>query len=240
MNVGLGNACAMRTVEAPWPQPTSATVPPASSLPTTPSSAGSQVADQVRVVAGAEEPLAALEHVVGVLVPADARAGPRGLGDPGRVRDGAERDLEEAGQVRGAVGVGQRDAPARAGACSGRCRGRTRRSRRRPGRSATRGRSAPPRRCARRARPASSGPAPASARYRPSLSPITTSAALSVAPTSSTARNTNALSLSGSSAAGGLDGGHGDLRGRFGDRMRRPEHPGRAHCSHPVGARLVA
>jgi prophage antirepressor-like protein len=37
---------------------------------------------QVRVVAGPEEPLAALEDVVRVLVPADAAAGARRLGDP--------------------------------------------------------------------------------------------------------------------------------------------------------------
>src|SRR3954447_20218993 len=40
------------------------------------------------------------------------------------------------------------------------------------------------------------------ARYRPSLSPITTSAALRVAPTSSTARKTNCSSFAPSTAAG--------------------------------------
>src|SRR5689334_10584840 len=47
-----------------------------------------------------------------------------------------------------------------------------------------------------------SGPAPASALYRPSLSPITTSAEFSVAPTSSTARKTNCSSFSPSIATG--------------------------------------
>ena len=39
-----GNACAMRIVDAPWPQPTSATVAPRSSFSTTPVSAGSHSA----------------------------------------------------------------------------------------------------------------------------------------------------------------------------------------------------
>jgi len=42
-NVEFGNARAMRIVEDPWPQPTSATRAPRSSFSTTPSSAGSQL-----------------------------------------------------------------------------------------------------------------------------------------------------------------------------------------------------
>ena len=66
-------------------------------------------ADEVRVVAGPEEALAAVVDVVHVLVPADAVAAAHRLLDPRRVDHRAERDLEEAGQVRRAVLVGQRD-----------------------------------------------------------------------------------------------------------------------------------
>ena len=119
-------------------------------------------ADQVRVVAGPEEPLAALVDVVVVLVPADAEAAAGGLGDLRGVEHGPERDLEEPGQVGRAVCVGQRDGVlGREAEAAVR---RSRRSRPRPGRSATRARSA--RGC--RSRSASSagvsGPPSASAR----------------------------------------------------------------------------
>jgi hypothetical protein len=45
--------------------------------------------------------------VVDVLVPAEPVAAPDDLGDAGRVENRPERDLEEPGQVRGAVRVGQ-------------------------------------------------------------------------------------------------------------------------------------
>ena len=80
-----------------------------------------------------------------------------GLGDPRRVEHRAERDLEEAGQVGRAVGVGQRDRLLGRQRVAAARPGRTRRSRRPPGRSATRARSALPCRCARRAPPASAG-----------------------------------------------------------------------------------
>ena len=64
---------------------------------------GQPVADQVGVVARPEEALAAVEHVVVVLVPADARRRSWPLGDARRVVHRAQRDLEEAGQVGGAV-----------------------------------------------------------------------------------------------------------------------------------------
>ena len=54
--------------------------------------------DEVRVVAGAEEPLAAVVDVLVVFVPADAGAAADGLGDPRRVEDGADRELEEPGR----------------------------------------------------------------------------------------------------------------------------------------------
>ena len=65
--------------------------------------------DEVRVVAGPEEPLAAVVDVVVVLVPADSGAAACGVGDPRRIEHRAERDLEEPGQVGRAVVVGQRD-----------------------------------------------------------------------------------------------------------------------------------
>jgi len=58
---------------------------------------------QVRVVAGAEEPLAPVEDVLVVLVPADARARPEGLGDCGLVPRRAGHELEGAGQEGRAV-----------------------------------------------------------------------------------------------------------------------------------------
>jgi hypothetical protein len=55
--------------------------------------------DQVRVVAGAEEALAALVDVVHVLVPAEPAAALHGLRDPRRVDDRPDGDLEEPGQI---------------------------------------------------------------------------------------------------------------------------------------------
>jgi hypothetical protein len=92
---------AIRIVDDPWPHPTSATDDAVERR--------QPRRDQVGVVAGPEEPLAALVHVVVVLVPADSFAGPGGLGDPRRVDDRPEGDLEEAWQVCRAVRVGQRE-----------------------------------------------------------------------------------------------------------------------------------
>ncbi len=64
--------------------------------------------DEIRVVPRAEEPLASFMHVVDMVVPTDAVPVARSLDDPRRVGDRAEGDLEEAGQVRGAVLVGER------------------------------------------------------------------------------------------------------------------------------------
>ena len=138
--------------------------PRARSLSTTPSRAGSQRGDQVGVVAGAEEPLAALVHVVVVVVPADAGAGPGRLGDPRRVVHGAERDLEEAGQVGGARLVGQRHRLLGRQGVAAAVGVVVDDSRRRPARSATRGRSARPVPVRSASSAGVSGPAPASAR----------------------------------------------------------------------------
>ena len=63
--------------------------------------------DEVGVVAGTEERLAADEHVVVVLVPPHARAGAVDLGDARLGPQRPEREDERAGQVDGPVGVGQ-------------------------------------------------------------------------------------------------------------------------------------
>ena len=105
--VARGKACASSTADAPSPQPTSATRPPARSLSSTPSSAGSQRGDEVRGVAGAEQQLAAEEHVVVVLVPAHPGTGAERLGDPRLGAQRAEGEHEGARQVEGALGVGE-------------------------------------------------------------------------------------------------------------------------------------
>ena len=58
---------------------------------------GQPARDEVCVVAGPEEALASVEYVVVVLVPPYTGAAARRLGDPRRVEDRAERDLEEPG-----------------------------------------------------------------------------------------------------------------------------------------------
>src|SRR5207302_4522787 len=70
---------------------------------------GQPRADEIRVVAGPEEALAALVDVVAVLVPTVTLTAPGRLGDPGRVDHRSERDLEEAWQIRRARLVSERD-----------------------------------------------------------------------------------------------------------------------------------
>ena len=60
----------MMIVDAPCPQPMSATLAPRSSFSWTPSSAGIHSADEVGAVARPEEPLGAAEQALVVLVPA--------------------------------------------------------------------------------------------------------------------------------------------------------------------------
>ena len=70
---------------------------------------GQPLGDEVGVVPGPEEPLAAVVHVGVVVVPAHpVTVGGRGEDAVG-VTDGAERDLEEAGQERRAALVGEGD-----------------------------------------------------------------------------------------------------------------------------------
>ena len=63
--------------------------------------------DEARRVRGAGEAVAAVVDVAAVLVPGDAVAGAHRLRDERRVDDRAERELEEAGEERGAVRVGE-------------------------------------------------------------------------------------------------------------------------------------
>ena len=65
--------------------------------------------EQVHEVAGPEEPLAAGEDVLVVLVPAVAGAGPEGVLDLGERLQRAQRQLERARQEDRAGGVGQRE-----------------------------------------------------------------------------------------------------------------------------------
>ena len=115
-----------------------------------------------------------------MLVPAEPGAAACRLDDPRRVEppNRARAGRTRAGR-RGCC-IGERHRLLGGQRSSGRCPGRSSRSRPLPGHSAIRGRNARPCRCARPARSGVSGPASASAWYRPSLSPITTSAAFSV------------------------------------------------------------
>ena len=90
----------MTIVEAPWPQPTSATLAPALSFASTPSSAGIQLGNEVGIVAGPEEALGAREQALRMLVPADALAGSKRLGDLRLVEIDRLRDIECAGEKR--------------------------------------------------------------------------------------------------------------------------------------------
>jgi hypothetical protein len=70
---------------------------------------GQPLLDEVSVVAGAEEPLAAVVHVAVVLVPPDTGAAAGGVRDPAGTGDGADGDLEQPGQERRARLVGEGD-----------------------------------------------------------------------------------------------------------------------------------
>ena len=64
---------------------------------------------EVGAVAGAEERLAAEEHVLVLLVPPEALPGPEPLGDPRLGAQRPERQHERAGQVERPVRVGERE-----------------------------------------------------------------------------------------------------------------------------------
>ena len=64
---------------------------------------------QMRVVARAEEALAAVVDVVHMLVPTDSVAAASRFGDSGGVEHRAQGDLKEPRQVGGTLGIGERD-----------------------------------------------------------------------------------------------------------------------------------
>ena len=86
----------------------SATVAPAALL-LDPVERGDPAGREVGEVAGAEEQLAPGEQVVVVLVPADARPGPEGVGDPRLTAQRGQREQERPRQVDRAGGVGERE-----------------------------------------------------------------------------------------------------------------------------------
>src|ERR1700756_4147272 len=89
MKLDLGNACAIRMVEAPCPQPMSATRAPRFRRSTTPPRA-----HQLRAIAGAEEALGAAEQAMVMGVPAQAFAGAEGFDDLVFIEPERGRDLE--------------------------------------------------------------------------------------------------------------------------------------------------
>ena len=102
----FGNAWAIGIVDEPWPQPTSRDEGTQRfSLSTTPSSAGSHSAVQVRVVSGTEEALAS--HRGPVIARARASRSPSPLAGPPRGSSGRVKapkptdDLKEPRQVGG-------------------------------------------------------------------------------------------------------------------------------------------
>ena len=98
----------MMIVEAPWPQPMSATCAPARSFASTPSRAGIHAWIRLPMIRRAEEPLDAMEERVIVLVPADALAGAERLGELVHDPAGGDRGLERADDEGRAVLLGER------------------------------------------------------------------------------------------------------------------------------------
>src|SRR5213076_3227130 len=93
-------------VDAPWPQPTSATRAPAASFAATPSSAD-PLAHQVGRIVRAEEALRSLEEARVVLVPAHALAGAERLGHLVLVLHHRREHLKATGEEGRARLVGQ-------------------------------------------------------------------------------------------------------------------------------------
>ena len=110
--VASGYACARMTDEAPRPQPTSATRPPAWSLAIDAVESGQPGGDQVRRVAGPEEGVGAGEHVRVMVVPAHPGAGAERVGDAWFGPQRAQRQHERGGQCSDPFGS------ASANACS--------------------------------------------------------------------------------------------------------------------------
>ena len=89
MNCDFGNAFAIRTVDQPWPQPTSATLAPALQLGHDAVERRQPVLHEVVQVAGPEEPRDGAEQAAGLVAPGDAAAGPERRLDLGLVLDHA-------------------------------------------------------------------------------------------------------------------------------------------------------
>ncbi len=149
--------------------------------------------DEVGVVARPEEPLGAVEDVVTVFMPAKPGAAAGDLRDSRRIEDRPDRDLEEARQVGRTVFIGQRHR-----LLSRECvttlnwvilHVTSRRLGVEPLTHIALSDAGALSQLARRQRPRSG-------KRTVQAKPITTSAEFNVAPTSSTARNTNAISLS--------------------------------------------
>jgi hypothetical protein len=97
----------MMMVEAPWPQPTSATRAPRLELGLDAVQGRDPGLDQVGPVAGGEEHLAAVEDLGVLLVPADPGATAERLGDARLGLEAGQGELERPGQVGQAGRVGQ-------------------------------------------------------------------------------------------------------------------------------------
>ena len=99
----------MMIVEAPWPQPTSATRAPASQLLDDAVERREPAAHQVLAVAGAEEDLGSGEETVVVFVPGQARAAPERLDQAVLVGEERRQDVVRTEQIELALLVGERD-----------------------------------------------------------------------------------------------------------------------------------
>src|SRR4029077_1441100 len=96
MNSEFGKALAIITVDQPWPQPTSATLPPRLSFSTAPSRAGSHAPIQLVVVAGARH---RAKHAPSLLAPRDPAASAERRLDLGLVVEHRGHQVEAAQQI---------------------------------------------------------------------------------------------------------------------------------------------
>src|SRR6185312_8976313 len=98
MKLDLGNACAITMVEAPCPQPMSATQALDDAV-----KRRQPRAHQMRAIAGAEEALGAAEHAMVMRVPAKAFARSEGFDDLVFIEPERGRDLESRRHENGAL-----------------------------------------------------------------------------------------------------------------------------------------
>ena len=107
--VTTGYACAMRIVDAPWPQPTSAAVATGAEPGVDAVELRDPFGHEVSLVAGAEQPLGADEETAVVFVPSDTASGAERVHERVGVDVGRHDAGEAAGQERRAVLVGERE-----------------------------------------------------------------------------------------------------------------------------------